>query len=155
MSCLPVVVLGMGSALAHLLRSDVATMRAAAIKSDRSCAPEPAQSWTSPSSADLESQDRWRVDSSADVTISGHSGASGLIEVSPEDRGERPPLDNAHDGRARPPARVRHNDAQAVASELIASGQRDLPPIVAIRGPTWLERRSRDARTSLRIASPG
>ena len=127
-SCLPVVILGMGSALAHLLRSDVATMRAADTKSDRSCAQEPStDNWPVKSTADLESQDRWRAGSPAGATSSGHSaGLAGpsLDGVTRKIAGERPPLDNAHDGRARPPARVRLNDAHAVASDLIASGQR-------------------------------
>lgn len=101
-SCLPVVVLGMGSSLAHLLRSDVANTRAAAIKSGQSCVSAPeAQSWTRPPSADHSSQDHPVVDLSANVAVSGHS----------------------EDGRARPPARVRHKDAQAAAAQLITSGQ--------------------------------
>ena len=127
-SCLPVVVLGMGSSLAHLLRSDAANKRLAEIKSDQSCAQElSTHNWPGKSTADLESQDQWRTGSPAGATSSGHSGrlaAPSLGGVTRKIAGERPPLDYAHDGRARPPARVRLNDAHAVAIELIASGQR-------------------------------
>jgi hypothetical protein len=96
-SCLPVVILGMGSALAHLLRSDVATMRAADTKSDRSYAQEPStDNWPVKSTADLESQDRWRAGYPAGATSSGHSaGLAGpsLGGVTRKIAGERPPLD--------------------------------------------------------------
>lgn len=126
-SCLPVVVLGMGSSLAHLLRSDAAAMRATGIKLDQSCAQEPStHNWPVKSTADLESQDQRRRGSAAGATSSGHSArlAGPSLRGAPKIAGERPPLDYAHDGRARPPARVRLNEAHAVAIELIASGQR-------------------------------
>jgi hypothetical protein len=127
-SCLPVVVLGMGSSLAHLLRSDVANTRAAAIKSGQSCVSAPeAQSWTRPPSADHSSQDHPVVDLSANVAVSGHS--EDPTRPSPEHNVIRKNVirssrhDLASDGRARPPARVRHKDTQAAAAQLITSGQ--------------------------------
>jgi hypothetical protein len=109
-SCLPVVVLGMGSALAHLLRSDAATARAW-------------QPLTEP-----VRQDQLRTGTSAGAESSSRSAfpARSLLDnrFSRQMDGCSPPRCSADDGGARPPARVRLNDAQAAAAKLVDSGQR-------------------------------
>jgi len=124
-SCLPVLVLGMGSALAHLLRSDSAAARAAAGnmgqflpagtgRPDRSAAPlrEPAD------------QGQYRT------LAKGPRSAEESAGPRPDDGTSRQRIaDGARlypgaDGRARPPARIRIADAKAAASKLITSGQR-------------------------------
>ena len=127
-SCLPVAVLGMGSALAHLLRSDAAGVSTTDIDSDDSSTAElGAQNWPEQPSAEPEGQDQWSTESSVDAAIPDRSAE--LTEphsegdIVPEIAIGRLRLHSAHDGRARSPARVRVNDALAAAAQLTASGQ--------------------------------
>jgi len=127
-SCLPVLVLGMGSSLVHLLRSDAAGVSTTDIDSDDSSTAElGAQNWPEQPSAEPEGQDQWSTESSVDAAIPDRSAE--LTEphsegdIVPEIAIGRLRLHSAHDGRARSPARVRVNDALAAAAQLTASGQ--------------------------------
>ena len=126
-SCLPVLVLGLGSALAHMLRSDVARMRGTGIKTDMpySAALDP-QKWAKPHSVVPTLRGRCRAGSSAGSA--GYRPSAALLRssfpagVRTIAAGNPRPF-SANEGCPRPPARVRLQDAQAAAARLIASGR--------------------------------
>ncbi len=121
-SCLPVLVLGLGSALAHLLRSDAspagAPAQSAALQTGD-------QKLTGQRQWDRPGQDQrgpgthiapaWPAFGPNAALVQYHDGAGATGEPS------RHPV---YALSARPPARARPSDAYAAAARVIASGQR-------------------------------
>ena len=120
-ACLPVLVLGMGSALAHMLRSDASSAHA--------------RVQSSVSHARIkDSIDRYRGDQSSDGPAAAMTYADPLSPISgrdtaqkgnsPDDRATQHPMSySSHIIGARPPARTRLPDAYSAAERVIASGQ--------------------------------
>ena len=121
-SCLPVAVLGMGSALAHLLRSDASTADA---QTDAAALQTGDQKLAGQCLPDSSSPDHpgtgehvasaW-PDSGSDATPIQHHDVGGAT------RKLAPPSAYIHS--ARPPARMRPSEAYTAAAKVIASGQR-------------------------------
>ena len=112
-ACLPVLVLGMGSALAHLLRGDASRASAQAHvmslhSSDRELADQCLQ--------DRPGRISGWPDSGTDGTLVQHHGGAGATR--------EPSWSPAAVLSARPPARMRPSEAYTVAARVIASGQR-------------------------------
>ena len=117
-ACLPVAVLGMGSALAHLLRSDAATVKAQQVNAHpghtpAAAAPVPAfhaglgQTISSPSTIIVPSALR---------TEPSNCFPGSAAESLNRDPGH---TDRVHD---RPPARVRLQDAEAAVAKVVVTG---------------------------------
>lgn len=122
MSCLPVLVLGVGSALAHLLRSDAASANAqshaAALQTgDQKLAGHCLSDCSGPDQPGTGQHvaSAW-PDSSSDAALFLHHDAAETTRelVSPR----------AYVVSARPPARMRPSEAYTAAARVIASGQR-------------------------------
>ena len=121
-ACLPVLVLGIGSALAHLLRSDASLAGAqaqfAALRTDDQkptvqCVPDGSvQDQPEPNA---HTASTW-PDSGTDTALVRRRDVAGATR-------EAEPLP-AHVVSTRPPARMRPSEAYATASRIIASGQR-------------------------------
>ena len=125
-SCLPVLVLGMGTALAHLVRSD------ASAASGWQDSLEPAGAvWTSQRGETRRSLPCGTVGC---PSLRMHPGAAGhgcgpawSWRTGRSDRRSpvsAPGFSPARDGRTQPPARMRIAEARSVAANLTASGQR-------------------------------
>lgn len=121
-SCLPVLVLGMGSALAHLLRSDPSFAEAqaqfAALQTDDQkragqCLPD--SSGQGRPGPNVHVTPAWS-DSSPEAALVQHHDGARLTRESPW-----PPAGVLS---ARPPARMRPSEAYTAAARVIASGQR-------------------------------
>jgi hypothetical protein len=122
-SCLPVAVLGMGSALAHLLRSDAASVGAqiqvAALHTGDQ---EVAEQWP-PDCSDLErpgpggfGPSAWPDSGSSEATPVQHHDVGGAMS--------EPASPRAYALSPRPPARMRPSEAYSAAARVIATGQR-------------------------------
>ena len=121
-ACLPVLVLGMGSALAHLLRSDASLANARA-------------QFEALQTGDYKrTRQRW-----PDSLNQGQPGLNAHVAPVWSDRSAEPALVQHHDGArgtqepswplvgvltARPPARMWPSEAYTAAARVIASGQR-------------------------------
>jgi hypothetical protein len=121
-SCLPVLVLGLGSALAHLLRSDAslaseqdhpAALQTEDYKRTGQCLPYSSGQDQPGPNVDVASA--WPGPSPDPALVQHHQGAQGLREP------QWPP---AGVFSARPPARMRPSEAYTAAARVIASGQR-------------------------------
>ena len=122
-SCLPVAVLGMGSALAHLLRSDAASAVeqahfAALQTSDQDLARQRL--------SDCSGLDQPRADGHvASAWTDSGSDAAALVQHHDIGGATREPASRpAYVLSARPPARMRPSEAYSAAARVIASGQR-------------------------------
>lgn len=121
-ACLPVLVLGMGSALAHLLRGDASRASAQAHvmslhSSDRELADQCLQDRPGRDQPGFRAHaiSGW-PDSGTDGTLVQHHGGAGATR--------EPSWSPAAVLSARPPARMRPSEAYTVAARVIASGQR-------------------------------
>ena len=121
-SCLPVLVLGMGSALAHLIRSDASLADVQARfpelytgdqKLDRQCLPDRLGHDQPGPCAHIAPE--W-PDSGPDAALAQRCDAAGSTK--------EPAPPPAYVACARPPARMRPSEAYTAAARVIASGQR-------------------------------
>ena len=121
-ACLPVLVLGMGSALAHLLRSDAslasahgqfAALQTGDYKRTGQC--PPASSGQDQSGTNVHAAPAWSGSRPAPASAQHHDGTRVTREPS------WPPVGVLS---ARPPARMRPSEAYTAAAAVVASGQR-------------------------------
>ena len=120
-SCLPVLVLGLGSALAHLLRSDasvtdaqaqIAAMETGDQKLTGQCLPECSGQDQHGSGAHMTFT--W-PDSNPETTLVQHQASAGTTRA--------PSWPPERRDSARPPARMRPSEAYTAAARVVASGQ--------------------------------
>jgi len=121
-ACLPVLVLGMGSALAHLLRSDAslataqdqcAALQAGDYKRAGQCVPD--SSVRDQPGPDVHVAPAWSDSSPEAALVQHYDGHRATWQPS------WPPVSAIS---ARPPARTRPSEAYAAAARVMASGQR-------------------------------
>jgi len=122
-SCLPVAVLGMGSALAHLLRSDASSGGAPAQAAAPQTGDQKLAAQCPPDCSGLDQpgpggfgRSTWPHPGSGEAAPVQHHDVGGAIS--------EPAAPRAYVLSARPPARVRPSDAYTAAARVIASGQR-------------------------------
>jgi hypothetical protein len=127
-SCLPVLVLGLGSALAHMLRSDASAADAAVRAGTQTSAAQPTLEATGQYPPDQTGNSQ--TNPIEDVTPTPPSAVPAAPWTQPcNAAGQRRADRNravylARQAQARPPARMRLPDAYTAAASVIASGQR-------------------------------